>query len=310
MMKAATPGLIFLLLLLFFRYHPDSIHFEKTDDIDSLSLYKTAIEEVETWRPMHDAYTQEEIASAKDILNREFNIKQEDSSPAKMMKISSRLIQVLRALPGNPGPEVFRLTPLALYEQCKQKKVQVYCTQYTLLFTYFCKMAGLVVRPIESFGVNDRHSTYECYLPEEKRWVWSDLLNNIIYLEDERGKLNLLQMLSYLHTNRMIDINVIGLDDSLNRSVRLGKAVEQPLRFDFDSNCVFHFYHETNLDWVYSKQQRWIRFLGDKTWFSRYAPKKESNIGYYLKYPCFLLFLLSGLYGSILLFKKRNPGNS
>lgn len=292
-----------IILLLFFRFHPEQIHFEKTKNTDSMSLYQTDEEEVLKWNPQLDEFSPKDTVQVQKILAQDFHVAPSDSSFQKMTKISAGLIRVMRGLPGNPSDDVFQLSPLELYDHCKKRNIAVYCTQYTLLYTFFCKMAGLTVRPIESFGANDRHNTYECFLPEENRWVWSDLLNNIIYLEDEQGKLNLLQTLSYIHQHNMIDVNVIGLNDTFKRSIRLGKSVEAPLEFNFDSTCVFHYYHETNLSKVYSGQERLLRFLGNKTWYERYALKPKSNTWFYLKYALFLAFMIS--FGYVILYLLR-----
>lgn len=272
--------------------------------VDETFLYQTDSSFINSWQPQHTQYLRNEIAEAELISENDMGILQTDSSISKIKKIGFYLLRKLYHIHENPKDEVFAMTPLQQFKTISAGKSGLYCTQYSAMFTFFCRANGLITRQIESVGVNDRHIVNETFLPETKEWVFTDLTNNIVTTKSGVKNLNLLEVYNSLtNASKTKEFQVLQFHDSILEFTSF-ENVSKILNFDYDSLCKFHFYYEMNFDWVYSNSERRKRFFLNEIWYVSYSNNPTQETWFYLKNGSFVLIVLILL--SFLIPRKKS----
>jgi hypothetical protein len=210
-------------------------------------LYTNSKEEIRKWLINDSLYQKEDVEQAKLFSKHEMKISIEDSSIQKVSKIGSYLIEHLHSKLGNPDSAMFKRTPWEQFYFIKNSSAEFYCTQYSAMFAFFCRVNGLATREIECKGKNDLHIFNETYLPETKQWVYTDLTQGIISLQKQNRLMHLIEVYEVLYGQSqwpMLQCNVN--DCSTMKQVGFESFVEQ-LKYNFDSQCVFYFYQNADL---------------------------------------------------------------
>lgn len=210
-------------------------------------LYSNSKDEIRKWLINDSLYPKEDVVQAKLFSKYEMKVTIEDSSIQKVSKIGSYLIEHLHSKLGNPDSAMFKRTPWEQFRFIKDSSAEFYCTQYSAIFTFFCRVNGLATREIECKGKNDLHIFNETYLPETKQWVYSDLTQGIISLQKQNNSMNLLDVYEALYDQNqwpLIECNVFQSPSSNNVSF---ESFVDRLEYNFDTHCIFYYYQNADL---------------------------------------------------------------
>lgn len=254
-------------------------------------LYSNSKDEIRKWLINDSLYPKEDVEQAKLFSKHEMKVSIGDSSIQKVSKIGSYLIEHLHSKLGNPDSAMFKRTPWEQFRFIKDSSAEFYCTQYSAIFTFFCRVNGLATREIECKGKNDLHIFNETYLPETKQWVYSDLTQGIISLQKQNNSMNLLDVYEALYDQNqwpLIECNVVQSPSSNNVSF---ESFVDRLKYNFDTHCIFYYYQNADLSIQPSplfKQSKPCAFV-------------YSNDIVYFKWP--LILWASVVLGVLMIFK-------
>jgi len=210
-------------------------------------LYSNSKDEICKWLINDSLYLKEDLEQAKLFSKHEMKISITDSSIQKVSKIGSYLIGHLHSKLGNPDSAMFKRTPWEQFNFIKDSSAEFYCTQYSAMFAFFCRVNGLATREIECKGKNDLHIFNETYLPETKQWVYSDLTQGIISVEKQNRFMHLFDVYEALYSQSQWPLVQCNVSDSLTmKQVGFESFVER-LKYNFDSHCIFYFYQNADL---------------------------------------------------------------
>lgn len=262
------------------------------------------------WRALHSPYTRTDSLFAEGLLHNVIQCHAQDADFIKHQKIANYLIEQLAPYHGEPPSWLFDLSVSEQLEAIRNNQTEVFCTQYSALYTFLARCAGLTVRRIEAMGKNDRHAIQETYDRQQQCWIFSDLLNEVVAVYHNNKPIHCVDLLTFLRKNETEQLTILGRASKM----LLFQTYEEAARFDFDDQVILHFYHEQNLPWLYSDEQRLHRFLTLDNWFERYAETPMSNWKAYLKYVLFALIFFVGFqtvyrFYSLFLVEKKAPLN-
>jgi hypothetical protein len=290
--SVAFHAMVFLLCMGILLWRPTQLPFQYILSADSTLLYQTP---PNRWRPAHSPYRSQDSAWARSILKQAIYWKPKDSIIQQHRAIALYLVHQLKGKTGNPPDWLFTLSPSEQWAALQSNRAKAYCTQFSVLYSCLARIAGLTVREIESFGSNDQHATTETYDSDRGLWIYSDMLNGVVELRDTKESKNLVQLYNAIPNSAMEHWEFASADSLGNLQWLQAKHYQPAAAFNFTHNSTFHFYYEHNLKWVYSWQQKCIRFLSLKVWFERYGPVPVHPLVYYLKFILFALLGFSGI---------------
>lgn len=285
---------VIVLLLLFLYITRNRSYYIHTNVYDSATMAH--------WIPKHTMYDSAEIVIGKVISRDSMKIENDDSTIVKITKISRHLVTNFHEYLGTPKEFVFNETPLQSYNSIKNKTTELFCTQYSLIFTFFCRINNIVTRRIESYGKNDRHTFNEVFLPESKEWVFVDLTNNILYTKKGNKYISLRDFYSVINNNDSLKkISMLSIIDSHDLMVP-AVLYRDTLVYNFDDRCEFLFHFEKNEKEYYKTVNRIKRYLKSEGSYMYYSNIPVNHIYVYMKYICFAGILVC----IFLFFKKRH----
>lgn len=272
-------------------YYPYEVHEKILYQSDSISLEKWSLSEAK--------YDSTEIVLAQQLSNNEIGIKVEDSAYVKLQKIGEYLMLKLHHQLGKPKDSIFSLTPWNQYQAILNKKSEFYCTQYSAMFAFFCRVNHITTREIECKGKNDRHIFNESYLPETNEWVFTDLTNGIISIRDERNQfLNLIELYNTIYIPKNNDYALAFSNDTIQMSPLVSYAAR--LQYNFDKHCRFYFYTVADLKSTKTPLNKFKRYFLNQPYFYTYSRDAIFHGWIFIKYIS--LILIVGLFVS--LFKQ------
>jgi hypothetical protein len=285
-------GIIALLVLLFLTreksYFPYQVGQETLYPTDTISLSKWSLNEAK--------YDSTEIVFAQKLSKNEIGIQVEDSAYVKLEKIGRYLILKLHHQLGSPKDSIFSLTPWNQYQAILNKKSEFYCTQYSAMFAFFCRVNHIATREIECKGKNDRHIFNESYLPETNEWVFTDLTNGIISIRDERHHfLNLIELYNTIYTPKIYDYALAFSNDTIQMSPLFSYAAR--LQYNFDNHCRFYFYTVADLKSTQNPLNKFKRYFLNQPYFYTYSRDAIYHGWIFIKYIS--LILIVGLFASL-----------
>ena len=208
--------------------------------VDSVSLKK--------WSYKDTLYLKEEISKAIEFSNDSIGLTEGESSEQKMHKIASFLIQRFYKQLGSPSDDFRQRSPWAQFVSLRaDTTLDLYCTHFSAMYAFFARVNGLSIREIECKGMNDLHIFNEVYLPEKKKWVYSDLTHGIIALKKGDMYVSTVEMYNQIHQSELDTFEIVSVRDilELNRSYQ---EVKKSLLFSYDAQCAFYFYQNADLD--------------------------------------------------------------
>lgn len=218
-------------------------------------IYQASQEEIYTtdsiavlkWAFKKGTYPEAEVMAARKLSADSIGIFEDDAAEVKMIKIASFLILKFYKQLGSPSEELRTLTPWRQYEALREDTTQdLYCTHFSAMYSFFCRVNGLSIREIECKSVNDLHIFNEIFLPEEKKWVYSDLTHGIVRMKKDRQIMSTLEMYASLQDTT----SSLTIESPLHQAQNVSFAsapIRQALQYNFDPKCAFYYYQTADL---------------------------------------------------------------
>lgn len=248
---------------------------------------------------MRNRYPEDQLREGKRLTEIYAGIRKQDSTLTKVIKIGSWLRRSFsKCKIGKPTDSFEKLSSIEQYKAATRAESPVWCGTFGSQFSFFCYANSITSRHIEAKGGADNHVVNESFVPELNKWVFSDLLNNVLYCEDSNR--NILNTVDLLYRNSQKDTTaIIAYEQGSNDSLLVLPRKEHSRLWNTYLNAgnELYFYYTTDLNCVYSPVQKTIRYIYPKTWFELFTLTTVSNTAFYLR----TLFLYAGII-SLLIF--------
>jgi hypothetical protein len=255
--------------------------------------------DIEKWQQMRKQYPDTQLKEGKRLTEIYAGIKEQDSTLTKLIKIGSWLRRSFgRCEIGKPTDFFQKLSSIDQYKAASLAETPIWCGTFASQFSFFCYANGITCRYIESKGGADNHVVNESFIPELNQWVFSDLLNNVLYARDGNNKI--INTVDLLYRNSKNDTTAfIAYQQTANDSLQVlpRKEYSRLWKTYLNTGNKLYFYYTTDLDYVYNSTQKTIRYIYPKTWFELFTLTPVSNTAFYLR----TLFLYAGII-SLLIF--------
>lgn len=266
-------------------------------------LYKTNDDYVNKWRFTDDLYPTEEVKVAQQFCIDSMGVDANDSSYIKIQKIGSFLISHLNSQLGNPNQELFLQSPWQIYQTINAGQSEFFCTQYSAMFAFFCRINNLTTREIECKGKNDRHIFNETFLPESNEWVYTDLTQKVILIKKNHQFLNFANVYHEItDVKKTMDDTCFSVEQATDTMLTLSNYREN-LLFNFDSNAVFYYYYVTDLKSTQILVNKLKSYFLNQPYFRVYSHRTFFPFWYLIKY--YLLANMLWLVPSLFFSKKK-----
>jgi hypothetical protein len=256
------------------------------------------------------------------ILKDSIQLREEDSSTKKVLKIARFILKRTAGKEGVPSNELSGLHPLKQLSYIRDGKSKVWCGNFSSIFSFLASSAGLPVRLV-SCGLNNGqyinggHVFCEVYLKEDRSWVYVDLTSRNILVRYNKKWLNVIDIQRLLRFN-IQDTNWIAWHyekDSLYETPFF--KVADLATYYFHPNNTFVFYYADFLRIMTPEDLllRVTKIFYTKPYYAIYSDNfRYMNYSFYLRvFTNYLLIpaLLFCLYKIIRgLISNRNVGKS
>ncbi|HKO79010.1 MAG TPA: hypothetical protein VJU78_01385 [Chitinophagaceae bacterium] len=249
--------------------------------------------ELNKWKKVLRQYPKDQLKEAQKLTETYAGVKEQDPTLTKIIKIGSWLRRSFsKSEIGKPSDSFEKLSDIEQYKAAARAESPVWCGTYGSQFLFFCSANNITSRCIESKGVADNHIVNESFIPELNQWVFSDLLNNVLYCKDSNNKIvntiDLLYRNSQKDTAAFIAYEQAGYDNML---VLPRKEYSRLWSTYLNADSKLYFYYTTDLKCVYNFTQKTIRYIYPKTWFELFSLTSVSNMTFYFR----ILFLYTGI---------------
>ena len=213
------------------------------------------------------------------------------STIEKIRSAGLSLLQNFHHRLGTPTPQLLAASPLQQYKSLVSNDTQqLWCGNLAQMFSLFCWSQDIVCRNIEIANPGDHHVLNECYLPESRQWVLVDLTNNVLALEKDQQQLNFLDVKKAVRAQQpLVAWRMTG--DSVSRFVL--QPDEQFLKAYYGKDLPIYFYHSMDVNQVYLWKNKVRAYLLPVSWYDIYRENKGSNLPFYFKLLCIVLWIAS-----------------
>ena len=248
------------------------------------SLYSS---DTTSWKKFIDDYPKLDLIEAKGIVD-SLHI-DEQPTPFKVLEIGKFLYNRFKKQLGRSSSQLVSASPLMQYKILQSSDtVKLWCGNFAEVFAFFCWSKGIISRVIEIVNPGDHHVLNECYLPETREWVVSDLTHNhlLIRKSNDKGYANLLQ----LRDSPDQTFSSLQATDSSIVSHPL-----DPTFYDkyFGRKNPIYYYYRTNNSEVYRMGEKIKRYFLPCAWYEEVGERPMINYCFYIKQFFVLLWLIS-----------------
>lgn len=158
-----------------------------------------------------------------------------DSSYLKIEKIANYILNYTEGRFGTPDFQLLKnKSPFEQLQLIQNGKSHVWCGLFSFYYSYFLDGVGISSRYIYIEKPGDTivgtHVITEIYIPEEKKWIYSDLTYDIIYARNASGNLNLVELVYAIKNN---DKDLVFIKNNLNNGL-----VESSIK-DMDKDYIY-----------------------------------------------------------------------
>lgn len=267
----------------------------------SAGLYSTCNKYCgDKWDAFSDDYSATELAESKYLLDSlSFPAGKETKEQIKW--IGAFLYNRFKKQTGTPSLRLSSASPYMQFRLLEKNDTnKLWCGNYAFMFSWFCRSYGITSRIIEIQRAGDHHVVNECYLPAEQQWVLADVTNNLLLPSSREGKLlNTVSFRELINTDSSFNAYTAGNDTT-------GIAAFNSASFTgekyYSSSYPLYYYSRVNSDKIYMPKEKIKRYLLPVSWYEVYDPSASTY--FQLPYLLKLLFLITWLVVSVLLFKK------
>jgi len=291
-MKRRTAFIVFLCLSLInglifinrnsFQYRPYS---------DRKELYTACDENCEArWKPFASSFPASEMAEAKSI---------SDSmttgavgTEEKILRIGDGLYQRFYRRLYKPNTETAGASPLKQYQLlCSDSSRQLWCSNFAQMFAYFCWSQGIITRVIEIQRPGDHHVVNECYLPEKKSWIGVDLTSNILRLGTGTRPMTIAGFRDSLRGGKALVCTRSGETGPFATRLTGSEAFLDYYRGQYQ----LYYYHHVDYFATQTPAGKLRSYLLPVSWYDILDENGGTNLLFYVKLLCILLWIISGV---------------
>jgi hypothetical protein len=242
-------------------------------------------EQTKKWQITSDQYGVKQLEEARKLSVANAGINPADSTFTKVKKIGSWLRRSFSGCTiGKPADFFERLSSIEQYKSAARAESPIWCGTYGSQFSFFCSANGITSRYIESKGGHDNHVVNEAFIPELNQWVFSDLLNNIVYCQDSSNRILNTADLVYRNVNKdTFSFIAYGQTAETMMSLQPRKEQSQLWHTYFNAGNKLFYYYTTDLRHVYSPSQKIMRYFYPKGWYELFTLTTVSNTAFYIR---------------------------
>jgi hypothetical protein len=253
--------------------------------------------------------SKEDRAKLSTIIQNEIKILPGDSTIHKIKKISSYIYSHVKNRILSSPDSIRNFSAMKRFELVKQGRTTIWCSDISDIFQVFAETAGITVRTI---GITNQyhdftagsHSANEFYNKETGEWVYTDLTQNIVFLELVNGKL--LNTADLLQIKKMnISNNIKQLSNS-DTGLIITDYSNPHMKFILAGNEILypHSLPQNKISKLLVKAKRQILPV---SWVDVYSELKTySNIKFYMKVLMLCVWFITG----VMLLKKTRGTKS
>jgi hypothetical protein len=219
---------------------------------------------------------------AERILRDSMQIRQDQTSREKVVRIARYLLSRTVAKRGIPADTMTRLSPVSQWRCVLSGKSLLFCSNYCRILAYFSNRAGVPCRVIECGSLmnglaNGDHMSNEVYLAEAGLWAYVDLMDANVFVRKNDRFLNAIDVQRLLRYD--------GPDPGFTALHYRGDSlVELPFREAslvardfFNPNNDFIFYYGNYSRLVVSRNpwDKLLNFLYPRPFYAVYSDKRD-----------------------------------
>jgi hypothetical protein len=268
----------------------------------SIPISDKKLYSINHWTQSSEFTTDKEIALAKQILTDSMNVVSSENTISKIQKIGGYIYKKLNHQLGTPNDSMDALSPLQQFVHAKQSKSEVWCGNYTSIFSFFANTAGITTRSVwiegEANGISTAgHNFNECYIKELNQWIFVDLMSNTLSLQTKNG--------SYLNSLDFYNLHQLHSSDIMISSLKNDSIVETEYDYSnsfynnyFNPNVNFVYYYAAQFDKkLYNSSEKIKRYISKQPTFATYSNASSvSNAKFYKKQMALLALFAFSIY--------------
>ncbi len=148
---------------------------------------------VKDWLDDYHYVGEQGLQETERLLTEEVGIRPDDTTFARMEKLTRYLRIKLRNARGVPKDDERWMNPWLLYNEMAGGSGKGWCTQHAQIYVYWANRAGVPTRFVFGARTQDNtivytgHAFAESYIREQNRWAFVDLSHAHIYATDKNG---------------------------------------------------------------------------------------------------------------------------
>ncbi|HTQ63759.1 MAG TPA: transglutaminase domain-containing protein [Puia sp.] len=132
---------------------------------------------------------------SKRLLKDSIKILDNDNSQQKILKIAAFILTRTNKRKGIPADSISHLHPLRQLQSIENGKSEIWCGNFTSIFTFLVSSAGLPVRLVTCGEIGQRYSNgehvfCEVYMKEDQTWAYVDLTSGNILVQYQKKWMN------------------------------------------------------------------------------------------------------------------------
>jgi hypothetical protein len=260
------------------------------------SLYTTCDDNCQKkWKQFAAINPHNEVKEAQTILAHQLDLKSKNEIE-KAVFIAGFLYTKFKNQNGIPSVTL-AVSPLNQYKiLAARSSEQLWCGNYALMFAYFCWSQNIPCRYIEIRNPNNYQVINECYIQQLNQWIMVDVTNNMFLIQSRNKYLNAQEFNTSLIKNPASLLILTKAGNALHYVPLNEKAPF--LTLYFKGNYPYHSYHLIHQNKIYSPVEKLKRYVLLLSWYGIYTTQRQSNLPFYLKIFCLLLWL--GLLGKLI----------
>jgi len=256
----------------------------------SIPIQDKKLYSINHWTQSSEYTTDKEILIAKQILSDNMKVIPSENSVSKIQKIGSYIYKKIHHQLGTPNDSVDMLSPLQQFTLAQQGYSEIWCGNYTSIFSFFANTANITTRSVwvdgEANGISTAgHNFNECYIKELNQWIFVDLMSNTLSMQTKNGK--------YLNSIDLYNLHQLRSNDILVSSLKNDSIIKS--KYDI-SNSFYNNYFNPNVNFAYYYASQF-----DKNMYSYFEKIKR----YLFKRPTFAIYSNAGSISNAKFYKKQ-----
>jgi hypothetical protein len=266
---------------------------------------------IKKWYRHMNIYPAAEVQAARAYSKTEFGIEPADSAFGKVYKIMKPLYGYFykgrRLLDRS---DYNYAGPLEQYKILKENGYIISENAYAGFLHFFSRSNDVLIRHVQTTGHINEHVFSEVFLPEQKKWVYTDVSGGIASVRDKRNGrlLNCADIMIATDKNEIGQLEINFLGDSAG-VYRRADTLQQYFDYYFAGTNVLYYYYTVDLNKVYDTWFKLKHYFSKASWHETYTHLKLSNRKFYIKQAAAIAGLISFLVFGYFFVRYKMRGN-